>query len=123
MKDRLITIGIIFVAALMFFLLFSITGCATKYKYEKGDTSFAVTSYREFRRIEVKYGDLHILASGVTDDTAEAMMGITETWAGAATGIGTRWIDGTTLRDMTGQPRDPTQAEMAALFTKMESTR
>jgi hypothetical protein len=58
-------------------IVLMLPACATKYAYESGDTTFTVSSYREFKRIEVQYADLRILASGVTDDTAEAAVSIT----------------------------------------------
>ena len=78
MKEKLINAAILFVAGLMFFLLLSITGCATTYEYTSGDTSFKVRSYREFKKIRAEYNGLIIVASGVTDDTAEVVIGVSD---------------------------------------------
>lgn len=52
------------------------TGCATTYKVQVDGNTFESRSYREFKRIEFEYKDLHFKASGVTDDTAEAATAI-----------------------------------------------
>ena len=69
-----VILGILTLTALLFFIL---SGCATTYEYESDGTTFHVRSYREFKRIEVEYGDLHIVASGVTDDTSETFRAVT----------------------------------------------
>ena len=104
----------------MLAMVIFITGCATSYEYESGDTTFHVKSFREFKRIEVEYGDLHIVASGVTDDTAEALIGVTNTLSNTAAATGTAWLMGGPLVDMTGQSRGATAAEMAAQFKALE---
>jgi hypothetical protein len=62
--------------ALLIVLLLS--GCATTYEVKFGDNTFKARSYREFKNIKVKYKDFDLEASGVTDDTAEVVIGVTD---------------------------------------------
>ena len=73
-------------------LVLLLSGCATTYEYESGDTSFKVRSYREFKSINVEYGDLKLQASGVTDDTAESAAVITGSILGTVDSMGNVWI-------------------------------
>jgi hypothetical protein len=102
-------------------IVLMLPACATKYAYESGDTTFTVSSYREFKRIEVQYGTLHITASGVTDDTAEAAVAITTSIGDNAAETGQIWLKGGPLMDMTGRPRGATNAELAAQFKALET--
>lgn len=111
MKKCLSVIVFLLIILLMTLLL---GGCKTTYSYEADGTKFKVGSYREFQRIEVRYGTLWIKASGVTDDTAEAAVAITSSIATEAADTGQLWLMGGPLKDMTGQPRGATAAEIAA---------
>ena len=63
--------------------LMVLPGCATTYEYTDGTKTFKSKSYRDFKSLEATYGDFHVVARGVTDDTAEAVMAIADDIADA----------------------------------------
>ena len=67
----------------MIILALLLTGCATTYEYTDGTKTFKSKSYRDFKSLEATYGDFHVVARGVTDDTAEAVMAIADDIADA----------------------------------------
>ena len=67
----------------MIILALLLTGCATTYEYTDGAKTFKSKSYRDFKSLEATYGDFHVVARGVTDDTAEAVMAIADDIADA----------------------------------------
>ena len=123
MSKRMVTnlLAVLLVAVFLLGLLL-LSGCATKYSLtiKDGIPLWESSSYREAKKVEIHYVkkdgvvQFHLIARGVTDDTAEAAMGITNTLTKNAAETGQMWIMGGPLVDMTGQPRGATVAEMAA---------
>jgi len=77
-KEYLFAAMVIIIAVIMFVMLLTTQGCATTYEVKFGENTFKTRTYREFKKIEVEYKDFHLQASGVTDDTAEVVIGISD---------------------------------------------